>query len=426
MFMQLHPNIRVRLVLSFLSRVIGSMIFPFMAIYFTNKFGAVQAGILIMIQIIIQFATGLYAGHCADILGRKKMMMLGEGVKVIAFLGMVLVNSPIFVSAEITFVMTLLIGVSSGLINPAAEAMLIDVSTKDTRAYMYSINYWSINLSIMIGIMVGGWFFKNHFFGLLMSLFAMAVITLVLTGLLIRETLIKENRTKQGIRKEYGVKSLIKSYSRVIGDVRFLLFTLGGIAIMALEFQRDKFIGVRLDQEFIPRTLSFFKWAVHLDGVKLMSLLCVENTLLIVLLTAPVTRWIKNRRTERIMYIGVILFGLGFAVLAFSNNAVVLALAVFVLTCGELLYVPTRQSLLADIIDDTKRGAYMAFNSLVYQFGKMFGAFGLMIGGKIGGYGMAAGFLIFTVVAILLSRAALRRKRPASEMITKSGARFLS
>lgn len=108
-----------------------------------------------MINVLVQFLAGMYGGHLADIIGRKKLMVTGELLKVFAFLGMVLCNSPMFHSPWITFVMLLIIGVAQGLINPAGEAMLIDVSTPENRSFMYSVSYWANNLSIMIGIMVG-------------------------------------------------------------------------------------------------------------------------------------------------------------------------------------------------------------------------------------------------------------------------------
>ena len=45
--------------------------------------------------------------------------------------------------------------------NPATEAMLIDVSTPENRKVMYSINYWAINLSIAIGAIFGGYYLKT-------------------------------------------------------------------------------------------------------------------------------------------------------------------------------------------------------------------------------------------------------------------------
>lgn len=107
------------------------------------------------------------------------------------------------------------------------------------------------------------------------------------------------------------------------------------------------------------------------------------------------------------MYTGFILFGLGYFFMAFSNHLLILFVSVVVLTIGELLYVPTRQSLLADIVDDSKRGAYMAMNGLVFQVGKMIGAAGLVIGNIVGGLAMGTGFLLFVVLGIFFSKIAL-------------------
>lgn len=401
MFKSLHPNIRIRIYTSFLGRVIGSMIFPFMAIYFTNKINATVAGILLLIHVVVQFVSGLYGGYLADLLGRKRMMVTGEWVRVIGVVGLILVNSPWFVSPWITFFMMLIIGVSSGLVNPAAEAMLIDVSTKETRAFMYSINYWAVNMSMMIGVIVGGWLYKDFFFELLLSLLVMSFIVLWMTVALIHETYVVQNTTK----KEYGFSPLMKSYQTVIKDFPFVLFTLGGIMILALEFQRNNFIAVRLEEEITSRLWSFWGGMnINIDGVKLLSLLTVENTLIIVLYTAVASKWIKGRAEQPIMYIGFILFGSGYAIMAFSNSIPTLFLAIVVLSIGELLYVPTRQSILADIVDDSKRGAYMAFNGFVFQIGKMLGALGIIVGEMIGGIGMGVAYMFLVLMGIMFSR----------------------
>ncbi|MDC3413617.1 MFS transporter [Aquibacillus sp. 3ASR75-11] len=401
MFKQLHQNIRIRIYTSFLSRIIGSMIFPFMAIYFTEKINATAAGILLLINVVVQFLAGMYGGFLADLLGRKRLMVVGETMKLLAFIGMLLVNSPMFTSAIATFSMMLVISVASGFINPAAEAMLIDVSTKETRAFMYSVNYWAVNMSMMLGLIIGGWFFKTHFFELLIGLVLMSVVTLWMTAVLIQETYqIKQNVEK----KEYGIIPLLKSYQTVITDLPFVLFTFGGIAILSLEFQRNNFVAVRLEEEIIPRTFSFLgDLSITIDGVRLLSFLTVENTLMIVLFTAIASRLIKGKSEQTIMYIGFVLFGLGYAVLAFSNNFSFLFLGVLIFSIGELMYVPTRQSILAEIVDDSRRGAYMAFNGIVFQIGKMFGALGIIVGEAIGGMNMAFLYGIFVLLGILFT-----------------------
>ncbi|EHO3277021.1 MFS transporter [Listeria innocua] len=406
MFKELHPNIRARILIQFLSKIIGSMIFPFMAIYFSMEINSKVVGILLMINVLAQFLAGMYGGHLADIIGRKKLMVAGELLKVFAFLGMVLYNSPVFHSPWITFVMLLLIGVAQGLINPAGEAMLIDVSTPENRSFMYSVSYWANNLSMMIGIIVGGWFFVDYLFPLLVALFIMSFVTAWLTISLISETLKQKAVLKKG---SYGLVGMLKNYGQVLHDYRFLLYTIGGIAIMSIEFQRSNYISVRLAEDFQALLVHFGPLGnITLNGVQIVSVLTAVNTLFIVLFTVPVARFVTKRAQQPIMYVGFTLFAIGFAVCAFANNLAVLLLATAVLSIGELLYVPTRQTILAAIVDDNRRGAYMAFNGIIFQIGKMIGSVSLVFAPFIGKYGMATFTILLGVLSIVFSAAALK------------------
>lgn len=406
MFRELHPNIRARILIQFLSKIIGSMIFPFLAIYFTMEINSSVAGILLLINVFVQFVAGIYGGHLADVIGRRKLMITGEVLKVFAFLGMVLCNSPFFHSPWITFAMLLIIGVAQGLVNPAGEAMLIDVSTPENRAFMYSISYWANNLSMLIGIMVGGWFFVDYLFPLLVALLIMSFVTAWLTIILISETLERKVVPEKG---SYGLLEMFKSYGQVLHDYRFLLYTIGGIAIMSIEYQRGNYISVRLAEDFQHFLVNFGPLGeVNLNGVQIVSVLTAVNTLFIVLFTVPIARWVTKRAQQPIMYVGFSLFAIGFAVCAFANSLIVLLIATAVLSIGELLYVPTRQTILATIVDDNKRGAYMAFNGIIFQIGKMIGSVSLVFAPFIGKYGMGIFTIALGIVAIGFSAVALK------------------
>jgi DHA1 family multidrug resistance protein B-like MFS transporter len=406
MYASLHPNVRTRIAISFLSRIVGATIFPFMAIYFTRHLGAAAAGVLLMIQLGLQFLAGLYGGHLADTLGRRRLMVVGEAVKVAAFVLMLLANlgGPL---PWLTFVGLLLVSVATGLINPAADAMLVDVSTPDTRAFMYAVSYWANNLSMMIGLIVGGWLYGAHFEVLLASLVVMSLVTLWLTVARISETYRPDPSRAAAA---YGLGPLVASYGAVMRDRAFGLFTLAGIAVLTVEFQRNNYVAVRLAQDTVPRDLSVFGLVtLHLDGVKLLSLLTVGNTLMIVLFTALAARLIQGRSERRVMNLGFVLFGVGYGLLAFSNDLAVLFAGVLVLSVGELLYVPTRQSLLAGLIDHEGRGAYMAVSGLVFQVAKWLGALGIIVGTHVGGLAMGASYVLLALLGIVLSGMALGR-----------------
>ncbi len=71
-FWSMHRNIKIRIITSFLTRTVSTMIFPFMAIYFSVKLGSAIAGALLLINVIASLVIGLYGGYVGDRLGRKK------------------------------------------------------------------------------------------------------------------------------------------------------------------------------------------------------------------------------------------------------------------------------------------------------------------------------------------------------------------
>ncbi|GAY75225.1 multidrug resistance protein B [Sporolactobacillus inulinus] len=132
-FKTLHPNIKIRLLTSFLSRFVGNMVFPFMAIYFASEFGTARTGLLLLINVFASIVTSFWGGFFSDRLGRKRVMVLAQLIQIIAFSLMTAANSPWLQSPVLTFLMMLVQSVSNGFMNPAAEAMLIDVSTKEKK-----------------------------------------------------------------------------------------------------------------------------------------------------------------------------------------------------------------------------------------------------------------------------------------------------
>ncbi|WP_407543174.1 MFS transporter (plasmid) [Deinococcus radiomollis] len=217
-------------------------------------------------------------------------------------------------------------------------------------------------------------------------------------------TRMTETRTgAPATRSEMGLPALLRSYAAVVSDRRFLLFTLGGIAVLSIEFSRSNWIAVHLAEHFHSQLVL----GALINGVRASSVLVGLNTLLIVALTAPVTRWIQARVPRPMMNLGFALFALGFSVLAFSTNLPALLIASVVLSMGEMLYVPTRQALLADLIPGERRGAYLAVNGQVFTLAKWVAALGLPIGAVLGAPGMAAIVLGLGVLGILLTSLAL-------------------
>lgn len=430
-FFQLHRTIQLRILTTFMTRLTGTMIFPFMAIYFASYLGEVIAGILLFSSLMIQLIAGLYGGYLADRWGRKKLMVWGEGVQCIAFAGMMLANSSYWESAWFTFAMVIVHSLCSGLITPASEAMLIDVSTPQTRTLMYSINYWSINLAITFGALVGGVMFSSHRTALFGILTITGLIIWSITIFWITETHLPQSSGQSANRPSFlsivsSGKLIIRNYQAVWKDRLFVIFVLGNMLLLSTEFHLTQYIGVRLQSEFIPQTVSILgNWQLELNGIKILSMIQIENTIGIVLLSLLLAGIIRrSKRQLSLLNVGVLIYVIGFSVMAFSSTLWILAVAMLVATIGELLHVPIRQSLLAQIVNDQSRSSYMAVNGIGIQGGKGIAAFAITLGVWVPSYGMAimiavVGLIGFGCISYVIGQTSIRTKATSTQGVTK-------
>ncbi|AST90912.1 MULTISPECIES: MDR family MFS transporter [Sutcliffiella] len=406
-FQQLHPNIKIRVVTDFITDIAAMSIIPFMAIYFAERIGPSITGTLLILNVLVSLLVGFYAGHLSDYIGRKKIMVTAQFLQVFSFIFMAIANSPWLESAWVTFAMFLLSSISIGMMNPAAEAMIVDASTKETRPYIYNIMYWSGNIAIAIGAVLGGLFFKHYKFALLIGFSIFSIITLFVILFMVHEVPVKREIAKKTI----SFTSMLTSYIKILKDFRFLLFSAGSILILTLEFQLDKYIAVRLQSEFF---MSFA--SISLDGLRMVSIIIIINTALVVMLGLKTEKLFSRFKNESILQNGIIIYAIGFAILAFSKSPYVLIMATVLFTFGELLTVPIRQTMLATLIKDDAKGAYMAMNGLTYHIAMLGGGLGLIIGHYVSSYimgiiffGVGVAGLIFIQLALLPGGIRLRK-----------------
>ncbi|MGH1326893.1 MDR family MFS transporter [Bacillus pretiosus] len=407
-FWSMHRNIKIRIITSFLTRTVSTMIFPFMAIYFSIKLGSAIAGALLLINVIASLIIGLYGGYVGDRLGRKKVMIIGQSIQVISIACMGVANSDYVDSPWLTFIFMLVNSLGSGLMNPATEAMLIDVSTPENRKVMYSINYWAINLSIAIGAIFGGLLFENYRLQLFIVLTLVAIITLYVMAVYMEEVYV----ARKTVEKKNVLKDMADSYKVVMKDRAFLIFCAASICTLSLEFQVNNYLGVRLQKEF--ETVNFFFGngvSFDLTGIRMLSWISAENTILVVLCSALLIKMLKSFNDLKILYVGLFIYTIGFTILGTSNSLWILLIAGLFQTVGEMMYVPVRQSIMADMVPNEARGSYMAINGMVFQVAKMNGALGVMLGSFIASWGMSVLYFIVGMSSILLFMKAIGKEK---------------
>jgi MFS transporter, DHA1 family, multidrug resistance protein B len=414
MFRLLDRNNKIRILTSFLTRCVEAMVLPFMAIYFTQRLGAGLAGLLLLANLLLQIAASLYGGYMADLYGRKKVMACAQILRFVAVLMMALASSPYLDSTWLTFSMLLLISIGNGLFNPAAEAMLIDVSSKENRAFIYSINFWAINLSISIGAPIGGFLFATHRLELLAAMGAASLATLVLTLFFVRETYFPGADEKRKSEGRGPLRNMAVHYRVVAKDKLFIVYSIGGMLIRSLEVHLYNYVSVRLQAEFVPRQLQLPEgYSFQLTGIRMVSLLQIENTIIIVAFAIWAAAFVRRFKPTRILYTGVLLYTVGYAITGYSNSIWILIISILGATIGELIFTPIRQAFLAEIVDDGARSSYLAVYGLLGQFAGAFGAIAVSLGAILQSGYMALLFFLMGMTGLLLTRYVFQRKAPS-------------
>ncbi len=360
-FKQFHRTIKIRIIESFLSSAIGGMIFPFMAIYLSSHFGVKNAGLLLLINVFVGIAINFFGGYFSDSFGRKKLIVFAESLRFLAFVTMMICNSPWFTEPLITFFMMTVNSICWGLAGPANQAMLIDVSRPEERKSMYTIMYWANNLSIAFGGAIGGFMFREYFFELLLALSITSLIAWTLITFFIEESYIP-NKTEKKTAPQH-VKQLFSNYYSVFKDKLFVLYVLAGIFVLSMEFQLTSYMSIRLSEGLPIQNLL----GIEFGGIEMVGFLRTENTFLVVILALFATKLVSNLNDQNVLITSCIVFVAGYAVISYSNNIWLLFGAMFLATVAEVLRVPVQQNYMANLPPEHARSSYLAVNGLTYN-----------------------------------------------------------
>lgn len=403
-FRDLHPNIRLRIAVGFVQRLLGIMLMPLLVIHLAALYGAAVAGGLTLVVGAAGIASNFLGGHLADVYGRRPVMIIGETGAAVTFALLALANSPWWESGLATFALFLLNICSSQAATPAADAMMVDVSTPENRPLVYTINYWSTNLAFTFGALIGGFMYGSHFFSLLVGATVLSAATTAVMWRWITET-----APQTGKETATGVPAMLRGYLGVARDGVFLRLLIAAVLITVIEMQIGYYIAVRLADTFPVQTLaSFGSWSADVDGVEMLGILRAVNAALVVALVL-FSAALLRRVPERVrLYAGIAVFTAGYMVWMVSNNAWVLIAAAVILTLGEITSIPIRQTILADLIPTESRTKYLAAYALNARIGLLIASSCVTLGAFVPAFGMSLLLGVCGVAAILIYRSLLR------------------
>jgi MFS family permease len=382
-------NVWIRVIGETITSSAMMMLMPFFALYLEGKVDSMlKVGFIMSISPIASLFGSMAGGRLADIYGRKRMMVfstLGTSIILVSFA---------LVDGYTAFlILSILLGISNSFFDPAASAMVADVTEPEERTEAYGLLRVGSNFGTVIGPLLGSsvvYFSKD-------VLFYIAATTLgvysVAQLFLLKETLpsgVKVNKEKEN--KKLPIK---KVFNIIISDKLLLFYVATGVIISMGFSQIEGMLPLYFKQSFHSH---FGEWNPY---PFLMSI----NGLLVVLLQFPISSYLANRSIGKTMFYGTVLFGLGILSIGFAPPILlsigfskwvilfILAIIFIYYTFGEMVMSPVQMTFVANIAPEELRATYMAVGSMKWTIG---GFLGPLLGGFL--FDLKLGIWLFVIL----------------------------
>lgn len=332
----------------FIDSIGGTLLFPFFSLYITEKFnvGMTQAGMVLATFSIFGVIGNMIGGALTDRFGRKKLILFGLIFSALSTLTLGMVNS-----LAVLFPLAAFIGLLSDVAGPAHQAMMADILDEKQRHEGFGLLRIIRNLAWIIGPSIGG-FLANRSFMLLFIIDAIvSCIVAAIFFLYMPET--KPQHHEEEHEQHEPLWSTLIGYKVVIKDFAFMAFIVAAILMGAVYQQMYNSLSVFLRDSYnvTPQGYGF---------------LTTTSAITVILFQFWVSRNIKDKPPFIIMALGTLFYMVGFSMFGFVSVYWLFMTSIVVITIGEMLIMPTSQTLAANFAPEDMRGRYMAIFGLTW------------------------------------------------------------
>ncbi|RYG71687.1 MFS transporter [Lentibacillus lipolyticus] len=354
----------------------ASFLWPLNTIYMHNELGRTLAfaGFILALNQGAAIVGNLVGGFLFDKFSAYKTVLIGTGTAFVSAVTLSLFHSIVPYS-----ILLVIIGFSAGMTWPVMFAMAGSVWPDGGRRAFNAI-YVARNLGVALGASIAGYMAS-------LSFDYVFIANATLFGMFFLFTLIAF-RNMDMERNNRVHTSVIEQSKKIKDKTAFiaLLILCSGLLISWIAYSQWQSTIASYTQDL----------GIPLDQY---SLLWALNGFLIVV-GQPLIKWITNIITsEKVqIYIGTTIFLVSYVVAMFSETFSFFAVAMVILTIGEMLVWPAIPTLANNLAPKGREGFYQGFVNSVGSAGRMVGPF---IGGLIVDmYNIEV--LFFVLLAILL------------------------
>ncbi len=316
----------------------GTFVLPFLAIYMTRLgFKSTEAGLAIGAYGVGTLAACLLGGYLADRFGRRKTIVLSmfSAALVMLCLSQARTLPRIVLLASIA-------GLTGELYRPASSALLADLVPAGQRVTAFAAYRMAFNAGWAFGPATAGLLAKKSF----LWLFVGDAATSVLYGLVAWFAL------PAGLHVTRAASPWWETLRVLRADRRFRQVLCASLAVGVVFVQVFSTMSLQITRSgFSPETYG---------------LLISMNGLLIVLCELPLTTITKRYPARRVMALGYLLIGAGFASNVLLRTVPLLALTTALFTLGEMISMPVAGAYVADLAPAHQRGLYLGTYGMVW------------------------------------------------------------
>ncbi len=335
----------------FVSALGFALSIPFISIYFNARLGLsiTEVGIFFGVMAIVRAIFQGIGGEISDRIDRRSILIFAQGARSVALL-MIAISIGFDWGFWAVAGFLVVSSIFGAVFQPIANAMVSDILPEHLRLDGYAITRSALNLGWAVGPALGGLMAAKSY----ASLFIAASIVTLTASLLFLFFL------KSVPYERASDKFKFKDIISIKDDPNFLMHS-------ALTF----ILFLVVAQLIAP----FSVYAVQIVGLSELQLgyLFAANGLLVGLCQLPVTRLLSGIRMTTQLFIGAILYAIGYTLVGAVHGFWFLMIALVVVTMGELAISPPSITLTSRLAPKGKTGRYMGIYGFMMASGWSFG-----------------------------------------------------
>ena len=331
----------------FIDSIGSTLLTPFFALYFTQKFGVgmTEAGTLLGMSSLFGLLGSIIGGAITDRFGRRQLILFGLITSALSSLSLGLVSD-----LTTLYFLIVIVGLLSRVAVPAYDAVMADVLPEAKRQEGFGIMRIAFNYAWIFGTALGGLIAARSF----LALFVMDAILSVLAAIVLYRFLpeTKPASPVETKESESFLKTVI-GYRVVLRDLAFIGFLVAGIIVL-LVYQ----------QEY--SSLPVYLRDVHGIDSQIYGVMLSLSGLEVVLFQFWISRTIRKYPPFLMMMLGALFLMVGCGMIGCVSGSAFFLAAIVIITVGEMIFYPTGQVLAANFAPADMRGRYMAVYGLAW------------------------------------------------------------